>query len=95
MRDYVTGQGLSEESKEEDVDINLALFPSNPVHFEEALKHDKWRTTMDMEIQAIERNNTWEFIVLCGSSPNSLAAHFVFPLKPIRATCFNNREGGV
>ena len=50
MRDYVIGEGLSEESEEEDVDINLALFASNPVHFEEAVKHDKWRTTMDMEI---------------------------------------------
>ena len=37
----------------------------------------------------------WRGRLLCGSSPNSLAAHFVFPLKPIRATCFNNREGGV
>ena len=64
MRDYVTGEGLSEESKEEDVDINLALFASNSVHFEEAMKHEKWRTTMDIEIQAIERNNTWELTYL-------------------------------
>jgi membrane carboxypeptidase/penicillin-binding protein PbpC len=57
---YVTGEGLSEESEEE-ANINLhflALFTSNPVHFKEAVKHDKWRTTMDIEIQAIERNNT-------------------------------------
>ena len=64
MRDYVIGEGLLEESEEEDVDINLALFASNPVHFEEAVKHEKWRTSMDMEIQAIERNNTWELIDL-------------------------------
>ena len=36
------------------------MFASNLVHFEAAVKHDKWRTTMDMEIQPIERNNTWE-----------------------------------
>ena len=48
MRDYVTGEGLLEESENEDVNINLALFSSNPVHFEEAVKHDKWRTAMDM-----------------------------------------------
>jgi hypothetical protein len=56
---YVTGEGLSEESEEE-ANINLyflALFTSNPVHFKEAVKHDKWRTTIDIEIQAIERNN--------------------------------------
>jgi len=62
--DYVTGQGLSEESEEEeDANINLhylALFTSDPVHFEEAMKHDKWRTAIDIEIQAIEKNNTWE-----------------------------------
>ena len=60
MRDYVTREGLLEELEEEDVNINLAMFTSNPVHFEEVVKHDKWRTAMDMEIQAIERNNTWE-----------------------------------
>jgi len=64
---YVTGEGLSEESEEEDANINLhylALFTSDPVHFEEAVKHDKWRTAMDIEIQAIEKNNTWELIDL-------------------------------
>ena len=55
MRDYVTREGILKESEEEDV---------NPLHFEEAVKHEKWRTTMDMEIQAIERNNTWELIDL-------------------------------
>lgn len=61
--DYVTGEGLSEESEEEDANINLhylTLFTSDPVHFEEAVKHDKWRAAMDIEIQAIEKNNTWE-----------------------------------
>lgn len=57
MNDYVTGEGLSEE---DEVNVNLVLFAStDPVYFEETVKHDKWRTTMDMEIQAIERNNTW------------------------------------
>ncbi|CAL5371264.1 unnamed protein product [Camellia sinensis] len=32
----------------------------NPVHFEEAVKRDNWRIGMDMEMKAIERNNTWE-----------------------------------
>ena len=41
MRDYVIREGLSEESEEEDVDINLAMFASNLVHFEAAVKHDK------------------------------------------------------
>ena len=58
MRDYVTGDGLSEE---EDVNANLTLFAlADPVHFEKIVKHDKQRTAMDREIQAIEKNNTWE-----------------------------------
>ena len=57
MRDYVSGEGLSEEEDS----ANLALFSSSdPVHFEEAVKHDNWRKAMDMEIKAIKRNNTWE-----------------------------------
>jgi hypothetical protein len=57
MRDYVSGEGLSEE----DIDVNLALFASaDPVHFEEAVRCEKWREAMDLEIKAIERNNTWE-----------------------------------
>lgn len=62
MRDYVSREGLLEE---EDTNVNLALFASTyPVHFEEAMKHDKWRIAMDMEMKAIERNNTWELIDL-------------------------------
>ena len=39
MRDYVTADGLSEK---EDVNANLTLFTlADPVHFEEAVKHDK------------------------------------------------------
>lgn len=58
MRDHVSGEGLSEEEDS----ANLALFSSiDPVQFEEAVNHNKWRVAMDEEIKAIERNNTWEF----------------------------------
>jgi len=30
------------------------------VHFEEAVKEEKWMKAMDEEIHAIEKNNTWE-----------------------------------
>jgi hypothetical protein len=29
------------------------------MYFEEAVKHDNWRATMDMEMKAIEKNKTW------------------------------------
>jgi hypothetical protein len=56
MEDYETGQGFSED----DV-ANLVMFAAaDPVHFEDAVKNEKWRKAMDSEIQAIEKNDTWE-----------------------------------
>lgn len=40
-RDYIIGEELSEKSEEEDANINLALFASNPVHFKKVVKHEK------------------------------------------------------
>lgn len=57
MNDYESGEGLSEE---EDV-TNLVFFAStDPVHFEEAVEHEKWRAAMDSEIKSIEKDETWE-----------------------------------
>jgi len=58
MKDYVTGEGLSKEENEH----NLVLFTSNsnPNTYEEVVKNPKWRVVMDLEIEAIERNKTWE-----------------------------------
>ena len=56
MNDYESGEDLSEG---EDV-TNLVFFAStDPVHFEEAVKHEKWRAAMDSEMKSIEKNKTW------------------------------------
>ncbi|KAB2605263.1 hypothetical protein D8674_004980 [Pyrus ussuriensis x Pyrus communis] len=61
MNDYESGQGLSEE---EDF-VNLALFiDSDPMFYEDAVKNEKWRAAMNVEIEAIERNDTWELTEL-------------------------------
>ena len=41
---------------------NLVLFTStsNPTTFEEVIQSSKWRAAMDLEIEEIERNGTWE-----------------------------------
>ena len=59
MEDYVSG---GEFSKEEVEHNNLIMFTStsNPTTFEEAVQNSKWRVAMDLEIEAIERNGTWE-----------------------------------
>ncbi|MCI53241.1 copia-type polyprotein, partial [Trifolium medium] len=42
---------------------NLAIFVSSedPKTFDDAQKLDVWKKAMDQEIDAIEKNNTWEF----------------------------------
>lgn len=59
MEDYVSGAGLSDES-------NLACFMvhDDPIRFEEAMKKEKWRKAMDLEMEAIEKNKTWELVSL-------------------------------
>ncbi|KAI5336037.1 hypothetical protein L3X38_026171 [Prunus dulcis] len=65
MRDYVSGEGLSEE---DDVDVNLAhlalFIDADPISYEKVAKSKIWRQAMDAEIQAIERNDTWELTKL-------------------------------
>lgn len=59
MSDYVSGDSLSEEEGM----VHLALFAEfDPINYEEAVKSEKWKKAMDAEIEAIERNNTWELI---------------------------------
>ena len=62
LQDYVMSEGLSE-----DVDVNnLAMFISHedPVSFEEAKRDVKWRRAMDLEMKAIEKNETWQLTIL-------------------------------
>lgn len=59
MQDYETGEGLSEE------EVQLAMFAiADPIHFDDAVKSEKWRKAMDVEIEAIKRNDTWELTEL-------------------------------
>lgn len=59
MRDYVSGEGLSEKEKEDEAFLAM-LASLDPVYFEDAVKSADWRKAMDAEIEAIERNDTWE-----------------------------------
>lgn len=57
MKDYeVTGVNYNEESI-----THFALYADcDPTTFESAVKESKWREAMDVEIEAIERNDTWQ-----------------------------------
>jgi len=62
LDDYVTGQETEEEAELH----NLAVFStsSDPITYEEAIKHEEWRKAMNQEIDAIEKKNTWELTSL-------------------------------
>ena len=54
-----------ERNEDYDESITFALFShSDPIYFEEAIKEKKWCKAMDEEIDAIERNETWELTKL-------------------------------
>ena len=55
----MNGGEFSEEVVEHN---NLVLFAltSDPTTFEEDIQSSKWRAAMDLEMEAIERNGTWE-----------------------------------
>ncbi|KAA3467430.1 copia-type polyprotein [Gossypium australe] len=64
MKDYVSGEGLSEEEDEVQklvMEIQLSMFVANdPTAFEEVAKSSTWREAMDQEIKGIEKNGTWK-----------------------------------
>ncbi|KAI5427684.1 hypothetical protein KIW84_032916 [Lathyrus oleraceus] len=64
LQDYVSGDGLSEEEEEamfiETQAFQVLTNEGDPLTYEEAAKHAEWRKAMQIEIEAIERNHTWE-----------------------------------
>ena len=54
------------EAENEGMNYLFALYchVDDPIHFEEAVKDKKWIEAMDDEINAIEKNKTWELVDL-------------------------------
>ena len=63
MEDYETGEGLSEGSTEANLAMS-ATGESDPTHFDAAVQIAKWRKAMDEEMEAINKNDTWELMEL-------------------------------
>ncbi|KAK0578950.1 hypothetical protein LWI29_018945 [Acer saccharum] len=55
MRDYKSGEGLSEE---EDMPYLTIIADSDPISYADAVKSANWRKAMDSEIKATKRNDT-------------------------------------
>ena len=51
MKDYVSGEELTEE--EEASYMVMFVATNDPMSFKEAVKHSKWRSAMDAEMDSI------------------------------------------
>lgn len=66
--------------EEEMQQLAMLTSSSDPVSFEEAVKSSTWRDAMDLEIQAIERNGTWELTKL-PKGAKKISVKWVFKTK--------------
>jgi hypothetical protein len=80
LTDYVTDEALSEGEEEGGHNLAMLISTEDPVTFEEAVKSEKWRTAMNTEIKAIEKNNTWELTVLPAEA-KPIGVKWVFKTK--------------
>jgi hypothetical protein len=55
---------IYEQNDDMDQQAHFALLSCQPIYFEEAVKEEKWVHAMNEEIEAIERNNTWDLVDL-------------------------------
>jgi hypothetical protein len=78
FNDYVTGRAAEEE-----IDLhNLAVYNNSqdPSTYEEAMKMKVWREAMKAEIEAIQKNDTWELTVLPAGC-KSIGVKWVYKTK--------------
>ena len=65
-------RNLNEIYEQDEVDSSAGLnslfelfcHVDDPIHFEDVVKEEKWVAAMEEEIEAIERNDTWELVSL-------------------------------
>ncbi|PNX70402.1 copia-type polyprotein, partial [Trifolium pratense] len=80
LNDYVTGRAA-----EEDTDENLhylAVMNTNedPITYSEAAKLDVWKQAMDVEMESIKNNDTWELTTL-PTGCNAIGVKWIYKTK--------------
>lgn len=63
-----------------DVSSNFALLSFQHSSFEEAIKDENWVQSMDEEIEAIEKNDTWDLVDL-SKDKNLIGVKWVYKTK--------------
>ena len=71
---------MYEHNEEVDQVSNFAFIACDPVDFDEAVKKDVWIKAMDEEIDAIERNNTWDLVEL-RDNKNCIGVKWIYKTK--------------
>ena len=86
LRNIVRGQTtrilseLYDQNEEVDRVSNFAFIACDLVDFDEAVKKDVWIKSMDEEIDAIERNNTWNLVDL-PDDKNCIVVKWIYKTK--------------
>ena len=65
-------RNLNQINEQDEVDSSISLnslfalfcHVDDPMHFEDAVKEEKWVAAMEEAIEAIEKNDTWELVNL-------------------------------
>ncbi|KAL0286926.1 UNVERIFIED_CONTAM: hypothetical protein Sangu_2716100 [Sesamum angustifolium] len=68
MEDYFTGDGLSERDDEA---YFLMFAIMDPIRIKDTVENEKWKHAIDVEMEAIKRNDTWELVDLPEGSKKS------------------------
>ncbi|GAU29997.1 hypothetical protein TSUD_160820 [Trifolium subterraneum] len=62
LDDYTSGEEFDEAAQMQN--LAMANINNDPITYYEAVKCEEWKQAMDQEIEAIERNDTWELVSL-------------------------------
>ncbi|KAK1437640.1 hypothetical protein QVD17_03434 [Tagetes erecta] len=77
LKDYYVGASSEEETSS----CQFALTVTDPIYFDQAVKVKEWQDAMVAEMQAIERNQTWQLVHL-PPGKNLVGVKWLFKTKP-------------
>lgn len=77
---YLDDVVTNEEELEEELNLASSAQVRDPLTYEEAVKCNKWKRAMEVEIEAIERNETWELTDL-PKNAKKIGVKWVFKTK--------------
>jgi hypothetical protein len=69
-----------ERTEEEETNLFCFYADHEPITFQEAVEEDYWRSAMEEEIQAIQKNNTWELLTL-PPKKKTIGVKWVYKIK--------------